>query len=113
MDARCWVQTDARGGDWHEDRVAHFDTEAEAREDMARMRTNDDYEPGYGPEDVRQLDGPCLIVNCVRCGEEFEGDEFTHVHWPDASTADAVSDGEWWRDDDGAFYCPSEARPDA
>lgn len=115
---RCWVLTDRNGDDWHEEAVAHYDTEAEADAYLAECRkeADDPVVDRYGPRASRQLGTECLILYCAdpECGEEYDGDEFRHVHWPadDPSLVRmCAEDADWKVGVDGQLYCPETIGP--
>lgn len=99
----CWVLTHDDGEDLDNDGVMHFATEETAAKFAA------DYSLPHKP---RQLDGPCITVECACCAYVYDQDEDGDVHFASLEEAERLllaepsSEWDWTKDADG-LKCPT------
>lgn len=105
--ARCWVLRDPEGGAWDDEHDAHFDTAVDAQSEIDELledREDDELERARALS-ATELPAPCLILTCSSCGEEPEGEEFAHIHFPDVASLDTFAEMCDWRRVDGQWRC--------
>lgn len=105
LPAPCWhiVFPDGTDTDIHGSPVAHYDTEAEVRADIADRER---------PElNVGRYEAPCVTVQCSDCGTFVEDwDTGWRIHFPDEKTwLEFLDPGEFVMGDDGKVRCEQDA----
>ncbi|MEO3860943.1 hypothetical protein [Acrocarpospora sp. B8E8] len=93
----CWTLTHD-GEDLTHDLVVHYATEAQATE----------HATVYGlPHKPRQLEGPCLSVDCSCCAYVFDEDEEGFVHFESTTEIEQLLPEHGWKCDGDIWVCPT------
>jgi len=103
----CWVVQHPDGKLWDDEKIAHFEDQAEAANAVAEFLEEHDLEDGPAPVLLPvQLPLPCITFACVACGEPLgDGEDIHRLHFETLREAEVYAEDADWTTDGVDWAC--------